>query len=69
MTSLTMQLHALLLEIKATDRAQRGALRSRLDTLIREMEAQALPVEPRARALNEKLLDEAIEAQFDNLPV
>jgi hypothetical protein len=69
MTSLTMQLHALLLEIKATDSDQRCALRSRLDTLIREMEAQALPVEPGARALNEKLLNDAIEAQFDNLPV
>ncbi len=69
MTSLTMQLHALLLEIKATNRADRCALQPRLDRLIREMKAQALPVAPDTRVLNTKLRDEAIEAQFDNLPV
>jgi len=69
MTSLTLQLHALLLEIKATDSENRPALQSRLSTLIREMEAQTLPVEARARSLNEILLNDVIEAQFENMPV
>ena len=69
MTSLTMKLHTLLLEIKAKDPANRFALQSRLDHLIHEMEAQSLPIDRGVRTLNKQLLDEAIEAQFENLPV
>lgn len=69
MTSLSMKLHALLLEIKALDLEDRCKLQPQLESLIREMEGQTLPLKPGVRQLNEKLRDDAIEAQFDNLPV
>lgn len=49
--------------------AQRYRLQSDLAQLIQGLEAQGLPVPARARQLNTELYAEAIEAQFDNVPI
>ena len=47
----------------------RYRLQPKLAELIRAMRARGEPVPPEARQLNTELRAEAIEAQFDNLPV
>ncbi|MDF1670519.1 MAG: hypothetical protein P1U83_12975 [Roseovarius sp.] len=48
---------------------QRYKMQPKLAALIREMRARDEPVPPEARELNAILRDEAVEAQFENMPV
>ncbi len=48
---------------------QRYQMQPKLAALIREMRARGEPVPPEARELNAILRDEAVEAQFENMPV
>lgn len=55
--------------IAALPEAERVACRPELHALIERAEAAGLHLPEAARALDEELSDEAIEAQFDNLPL
>jgi len=48
---------------------KRHLLQPRLHALLHDMEMHGLPVSATLRQLDQDLLDEAVEAQFDNMPV
>lgn len=56
-------------KIRACPVESRYRLQPGLDLLIRDLKARGKSVPPEALQLNADLKDEAIEAQFDNLPV
>lgn len=69
MKDMQNDLDALRARIFDTPEDQRYLLQPELDRLIDRMQAAGLDVPATVRTLNEELSDEAIEAQFDNLPV
>lgn len=69
MTTLDQDLDRLLREIAARPAETRARLRPRLGRLIETMQQEGRTVPAEARRVNEELLCEAIEAQFDNMPV
>lgn len=60
------QLHRQILDLKEGERYR---LQPRLAGLLGQMRNAGEPVPAEMQRLNETLLDEAIEAQFDNMPV
>ena len=60
---------ALVQEIATANSALRLQLQPQLTRMVEDMQKSGAPVPPRLRNLNEQLLDEAIEARFDNLPI
>ena len=69
MTNLTSSLDLLIQKIKEESPSARFRLQPQLSRLIHEIEAQGTRVKSDTRMLNEELQIEAIEAQFDNVPV
>lgn len=59
----------LALQISQADAAERLRLRPKLDRALQNIRLEGLAVPRRLQTLNDELLDEAIEAEFDNLPV
>lgn len=49
--------------------AERYRLQPKLDRVIRRLKAEGAPVPKEARQLNHELRAEAVEAQFDNVPI
>jgi len=69
MTALTSELSALHRQILRESAARRYYHQPRLARLIERMEARGESVPSDIRCLNEELVNDAIEAQFDNMPV
>lgn len=69
MKNLDTRLDLLIHKIKQESPSARFRLQPQLGRLIIEMEEQGSTVQRRTKLLNEELLNEAIEAQFDNMPV
>ena len=69
MTNLDTRLDLLIEKIKRTSPSARFRLQPQLHRLIIELEAGGARVKRDTRQLNEELQNEAIEAQFDNVPV
>lgn len=69
MTSLNVQLNGLLLEIRNARPEARYRLQPQLERLIGQLNQNGEPVTEATRALNDELRYEAIEAQFENMPV
>ncbi|WP_306113628.1 MULTISPECIES: hypothetical protein [unclassified Roseovarius] len=69
MSNFDTRLDLLIHKIKQESPSARFRLQPQLGRLIVEMEAQGSKVQRRTKLLNEELLNEAIEAQFDNMPV
>lgn len=69
MSNLTTRLDVLIDRIKHETPSSRFRLQPQLGHLISEMEAEGARVKRCTKLLNEELLNEAIEAQFDNMPV
>ncbi len=69
MSNLTTRLDLLIHKIKQETPSARFRLQPQLDHLITEIEASGTRVQREPKLLNEELLNEAIEAQFDNMPV
>ncbi len=69
MSNLNSRLDLLIRKIKQESPSARFRLQPQLGRLINEIEAQGVKVQRRTRLLNEELQIEAIEAQFDNMPV
>ena len=69
--SATMVSHAdeLAKEIKASTPDRRLALQPEFGRVLQELEQAGTAVPARLRNLHELLLEEAIEARFDNLPI
>ena len=59
-------LHQRILDLPSENRFK---LQPQLNRIIEEMDASGEPVTAEVRWLNEELLSDAIEAQFDNMPV
>lgn len=55
--------------ISRADRAQRLALQPQLSACLIRLKDQGMEVPHRLRRLDAALVDEAIEARFDNMPV
>jgi|OM-RGC.v1.035155777 hypothetical protein len=62
-------LDALVKEIETAQAEERLDFEARLARLIEDMEANGEVVPATAKCLHEELVNEKIEAQFDNLPV
>ena len=60
---------ALVNEIANANAASRLKLQPQLTRFVQDMQKSGAAVPPSLKNLNEQLLDEAIEARFDNLPV
>ncbi len=56
-------------QISEATAAQRLELQPKLGRMIEDMQKAGLSVPVRLRNLHEQLLDEVIEARFDNLPI
>lgn len=56
-------------QIRDLEAADRYRLQPRLAGLLGQLRTAGQPVPSELRRLNDELLDEAIEAQFDNMPV
>lgn len=69
MSNLNSRLDLLIHKIKQESPSARFRLQPQLDRLITEIEAQGRRVAFHTRQLNDELRYEAIEAQFDNMPV
>lgn len=69
MTSLKTQLERLQHQIKQTECNSRYRYQHQLGRLISQAEERGEIVPSGIRGLNEELMTEAIEAQFDNMPV
>ncbi len=69
MTDLNSRLDLLIHKIKQESPSARFRLQPQLGRLIHEFEAQGRNVRRATKLLNEELQIEAIEAQFDNMPV
>ncbi|MEO3415819.1 hypothetical protein AAFO92_14285 [Roseovarius sp. CAU 1744] len=69
MNNLDTRLDLLIHKIKRESPSARYRLQPQLGRLIIEIEAQGSTVQRRTKLLNEELLNETIEAQFDNMPV
>lgn len=60
---------ALVQEITTANAALRLQLQPQLSRIVEDIQKSGGQVPPRLRNLSEQLLEEAIEARFDNLPV
>ena len=69
MTSLRSELDRLEHQIARSSLASRHQYQPQLRKLIQRMEENGAQVPPSARRLHAELVCEAIEAQFDNMPV
>lgn len=69
MTSLTQEIKQLHRQILDLSECERYRLQPRLAGLLGQMREAGEQVPSEMRRLNETLLDEAIEAQFENMPV
>ena len=69
MTDLLNELKTLKGRILKADIETRYRFQPRLGALIARLEAQGVAVPEDLRALDEELQAEAVEAQFDNMPV
>ena len=69
MTNLTTQFDRLQHQINQSEILSRYKYQQQLGRLIASAEAQGAPVPSVLRCLNEELMIEAIEAQFENMPV
>ena len=69
MTDLNSRLDLLIHKIKQESPSARFRLQPQLGRLITEFESQGRNVRRATKLLNEELQIEAIEAQFDNMPV
>lgn len=69
MKDLNAQLTLLLDKIQEESSGARFRLQPQLNSLICELEKEGTRVVPSARRMNEMLRNEAMEAQFDNMPV
>lgn len=67
--SLESEIEQIYRQISNLERGQRHRLQPQLAGLIDRLRAHEEPVPPELHRLNEELLEEAIEAQFDNMPV
>lgn len=56
-------------EITNGNASQRLQLQPKLTQMVDDIQKSGVPVPPQLRNLSEQLLEEAIEARFDNLPV
>ncbi|MFY9210890.1 MAG: hypothetical protein WAO69_07160 [Aestuariivita sp.] len=56
-------------EIERASASTRLALQPRLEKFLAHLEADGIRVPRRLKKLNSELIDEAIEARFDNMPV
>lgn len=69
MNPCVIEMHRLHRQIMSMDEGKRHILQPQLDTVIARMKHSGAAVPHDITQLNNALLDEAIEAQFDNLPV
>lgn len=69
MTTLPEDLNRLYDRIVDTDEGRRYLFQPQLSEMIERMETAGQPVPARIRDLHEDLTADAIEAQFDNMPV
>ena len=69
MAEFQQQLADLKEEILSDDTGARHSYAPKLATLMDQMEAQGQQIPADIRCLHEELVNEAIEAQFDNMPV
>ncbi len=69
MNDLNAQLALLLNKIQKENSSSRCRWQPQLNRLILELDKKGNRVVPDTRRLNEVLRNEAIEAQFDNMPV
>jgi len=69
MTDLTEQLDQLIERIGSADPCKRHEYQPELCALIDRMREAGLPVPCETLSLRDELVSEAIEAQFDNMPV
>ena len=63
-TSETLEAH-----ISRASLATRIAMQPQLQTILNRLEADGIAVPGRLKRLNAALIDEAIEARFDNMPI
>ena len=63
-TSETLEAH-----IAKASLATRIAMQPQLQTILNRLEADGIVVPGRLKRLNATLIDEAIEARFDNMPI
>ena len=66
---LTSHAKTLEAEISRASGAARISLQPRLESLLSDLESHGVRVPRRLKALNAELIDEVIEARFDNMPV
>ncbi|MBY5988174.1 hypothetical protein FIU89_07300 [Roseovarius sp. THAF27] len=69
MTKLSQEIKQLHRQILDLSEGERYRLQPRLAGLLGQMRHAGEPVPAAMQRLNETLLDEAIEAQFENMPV
>ena len=69
MSQMVKALDELIKEIDAADATDRAAFEPRLSRMIEDVEASGEPVPAGVKCLHEELVNEKIEAQFDNMPV
>lgn len=69
MADLVQQLVQLKADILEDDSGARHTHAPLLAKLIAQLEQQGQPIPPDIRCLHDELVQEAIEAQFDNMPV
>lgn len=62
-------LEALIREIEAADSKKRLSFLPKLSRLIDDMEDRGEAVPTMAKCVHEELINEKIEAQFDNMPI
>ena len=69
MDQVVTEMHRLHRQILSMDAERRHVMQPKLDTLIAQTRQSGAKVPYDIAQLNDALLDEAIEAQFNNLPV
>ncbi|WP_101068593.1 hypothetical protein [Roseovarius salinarum] len=69
MKDLHKELEALEIRIRAADPANRYKFQSQLHRLIEKLSHSGQPVPSKLRDLDDQLAEDAIEAEFDNMPV
>ena len=65
---LEAKLYAILDDMQR-DAAHRHRLQPEYHAILKQMAAEGVPVPPRLQDLDMRLIDEAVEAQFDNMPI
>ena len=65
---LEAKLYAILDDMQR-DAAHRHRLQPEYHAILKQMADKGVPVPPRLQDLDMRLIDEAVEAQFDNMPI